>query len=318
MKALLTVEAAVLLALSTLALDLYAHRRVQMLGGVNVWGYRGAVAQQKAPREIRVTVVGGTRAFAWGQGANALTAEIRRRMLLSLDRPGLPVQPVSVINLAKVGALPNAYAGAIEHYAYLSPDAVCIYDDLNVAAGTPIRSAMFDATGYAPALPLLLREKGMRWRFGDVARGYGEPSHDRATQSAVARFAGAMVEGVGATLQAIDTSLARVSPESKLTDYPTALVRSVHAAHQRSRGVVLAFSVAETVAQRSARSAAQEALTRAFGSPAWLRVIDLDGDERLIDPVWRVDGWNYGGTAIALVAERLASELLLLVDVRPS
>ena len=61
MTRLLVAETFVLLALSALALDLYAHHRVETLGGVNVWGYRGAVARHKAPDEIRVALIGGTR-----------------------------------------------------------------------------------------------------------------------------------------------------------------------------------------------------------------------------------------------------------------
>src|SRR5262249_30161444 len=52
---------AVLTALTvTVGLDIYAHRRVEEVGGVNVWGYRGAVAPQRQPNDIRIVVVGGT------------------------------------------------------------------------------------------------------------------------------------------------------------------------------------------------------------------------------------------------------------------
>ena len=110
----------------------------------------------------------------------------------------------------------------------------------------------------------------------------------------------------------------RRSSDTPSSDYPDALVRAVDAARRHARGVLLAFSVAETTQQRSARSAVQIALTRAFGSPPWLRIVDLDGDERLLDPAWRVDGWDYGSGAVALVAERLASALLSLVQALPA
>jgi hypothetical protein len=311
MKRLLAFEAVVLAALATLALDLYAHHRVEMLGGVNVRGYRGPVAHAKAPREIRVAIVGGTRAFAWGQGGQALTAEVRRRMLLVLDRPGQPVRPVTVVNLARLGALPAEYPAVIERYASLRIDDICVYDDLSVPGADATRSAIFDATGYAPALPLVLREKGLRWEFGDVARGYGDRSRTNGEPRVSTRMAGRLLSGVGAAMQrADDRRLDR--PALSAAEYSTTLMRALDAAHAQARGVVLALSPAETPVQREARAALLAALGARAGSIGWLRVVDFDGDTRLVDPASRVDGWNYGGAAITIVAERLAAALLSL------
>ena len=40
-------EAVMVVMTVTVALDIYAHRRVENLGGVNVWGYRGPVAAER-------------------------------------------------------------------------------------------------------------------------------------------------------------------------------------------------------------------------------------------------------------------------------
>src|SRR5260221_11591502 len=115
----LAIEAVVLAGLLTLALDIYAHKRVEALGGVNIWGYRGPVAHRRGPNEIRIAIVGGTRAFGWGEPASALTSEVRRLIMLETDRRGGARRPVVVVNLGRLGALPDSYAATIEHFAYL-------------------------------------------------------------------------------------------------------------------------------------------------------------------------------------------------------
>src|SRR4030095_6666555 len=68
--AALALEFAVLAMCLVVTLDLSAHRKVERVGGVNIWNYRGPVAHQKQPREIRLAFVGGTRAFSWGVAAS--------------------------------------------------------------------------------------------------------------------------------------------------------------------------------------------------------------------------------------------------------
>ena len=82
------------------------------------------------------------------------------------------LRPVVVLNLGRLGGLPDSYPTTIEHYSYLKPDYICLYDDLGVRGAVPTggTSGVFELTGYAPALPLVLREKGMVWRYGDVKR----------------------------------------------------------------------------------------------------------------------------------------------------
>src|SRR5262249_13730948 len=84
---------------------------------------------------------------------------------LATDRPGEPLRPVVGINLGRLGVLPPTYSDTIEHYAYLAPDYICIYDDLGVpGADGRAPSRVFELTRYMRALPFVAREKGAIWR----------------------------------------------------------------------------------------------------------------------------------------------------------
>jgi hypothetical protein len=324
---LLGIEAAAIAAALTVSLDLRAHGRVEALGGVNEWGYRGPVAPHRQPNEIRVAVVGGTRAFGWGLPGSPLVAEIRRVVMLTTDRPGADVRPVVVINLGRLGALPASYPETIERYAYLRADYICLYDDLGVPGGSPMSgtdgaSAVFRLTGYAPALPLVLREKGMVWRFGDVQIGYApEAVRSKRGTSLMRGAAGAMLEGVGGALEAADRRIARMlagrdsaagAPDA--ADYTDAMMRAIDAAHRLALGVVVVLSPAETARQAANRRALDVRLATPAGVAPWLRVVDLAGDSRLAgDLTLRLDGWNYASAGVGLVASRIAPALLSLI-----
>src|SRR5207249_4908315 len=78
--AALVIEMVVIAALWTIALDLLAHKRVERLGGVNLWGYRGPVMPHRRPNEIRIAVVGGDVAFGWGVAASETLAPTVRQL----------------------------------------------------------------------------------------------------------------------------------------------------------------------------------------------------------------------------------------------
>ena len=123
------VEAVVLAAIAGVALDLYAHKRLETLAGRNMWGYRGTVAHQKAPREIRIVVIGGTRAFGLGMPASwTIATVLRQQVMLVTDVRGGEVRQVVALTLAHPGALPDSYVGTLRHFAYLKPDYICIFE----------------------------------------------------------------------------------------------------------------------------------------------------------------------------------------------
>jgi hypothetical protein len=319
----LALEAVLISVLLIVVVDVIAHTHVEELGGVNVWGYRSAVAHQRQPFEIRVAIVGGTRAFAWGQGGAALAGEVRRQIMLSTDRPGSQLRPIVVINLARVGASPESYAPTIEHYGYLQPDYICLYDDLGVrgAKAASGASAIYRLTGYAPALPLVLQEKGLAWRFGTVARGYAALSERRAADAPLLRrTAGSLLYWIGNRLSTFDapTIAPSASDQAATTGdvegsrYIDAMSAAIDTARQHARAVVVATSPVETDLQANNLRALRDRLPIDTSAP-WLRLVDFSSDATLRDPASRLDGWSYGSAGTAIVAGRLAAALLTLI-----
>jgi hypothetical protein len=324
---LLALEAIAIAAVLLVALDLREHGRVAPLAGVNEWGYRGPVAHQKKPNEVRTVVIGGTRAFGWGQAASALVGEVRRVVMLTTDRPGAPDRPIVVLNLGRLGAAPASYPDTLGHYAYLHPDYVCLYDDLGVAGGAPTSgtdgtSGVFLLTGYAPALPMVAREKGMLWQFGDVRSGYVSAAERRGPPVPfVRRTAGALLESIGHLLDAADRGLARLigsapGAEARPRDaigYADNMMSAIDAAHRSARGVVVVLSPAETAPQQANR-AALDARLASFSGATWLRIVDLGAEPGLAsEPALRIDGWNYSSDGIARAANAIAPALLSLI-----
>ena len=319
----LAIQITVLIATLTLALDMYAHKRVEAFGGVNYWGYKGGIASGKRPQETRIAIVGGTRAFGWGVPASALVSELRRVIMLTTDRRGEELRPIVVINLGRPGALAMTYPRTIEHFAYLQPDYICLYDDLGVRGAEPAdgRSGVFALTGYAPALPLVLREKGAVWRHGDLRRAYGESKKGYAPF--FRRAAGTTLEWSGAALEAVDRALADALPSSRYGDatagpaqgYADAMVTAIDAAHRYARGVVVAVGPADTDEQARNLRDLRLRLDRDEVRRAWLRFVDLDRVPDLHDSSLRLDGWNLGSAGTALVANTIAPALLGFIEV---
>ncbi|HUK36810.1 MAG TPA: hypothetical protein VLV86_23005 [Vicinamibacterales bacterium] len=316
---LLVLQAVALAMIALAALDLYAHKRLDVIAGMNIWGYRGVVAKQKQPHEIRVVVIGGTRAFGLGMPATwTIATVVRQQMMLAIDRPGHELRQVVSLTLARPGALPDSYFGTLEHFAYLKPDFICIYDDLGVggAALPEERSGLFARTGYWPALPIALLEKGMLWRFGSVRAGYVVDASIAETPGWIRRTAGTGVESVGEALLTTDRLLAPEWSVHRADDperYVTQLMRAVDIALSMSRGVVLAVSPAEVPVQHANAGALLPRVEARVVSERRLRLVNLADEPQLLDASQRLDGWNLGGDAIAAAANRVAPALLDLL-----
>src|SRR5262245_227609 len=152
--------------IAVVGLDLMAHRRTEQLGGVNVWGYRGAVMREKQAGEIRIAVAGGDLAFGWGVAAGeTLSAHIRQLVALETDRPGQTLRPVTAVTLGAIGLDTGEYGDWLQRFAGLAPDIICLVVDPNRPmsgrrAMPNRRSRVFERFGYAPMLPLVAQEKG--------------------------------------------------------------------------------------------------------------------------------------------------------------
>jgi hypothetical protein len=286
----LALEALVLVLLAIVAADLYAHKRTDMVAGRNVWGYRGAVAHQKQANEIRFEVVGGARAFALGMPATWTPATVvQQQVMLAIDRPGGAVRRFTGLDLAQPGALPDSYVPTIDHFAYLRPDIICIYDDLGVGGGVPMldeTSGVYARTGYFPVLPLVLTEK-----------------HNPVLQLA------------GAALARIDRALARPAAvrDTDPSSYASDMANAIQAAGLNARGVIVVISPAETGMQSQNRAALLQEFEKRSVSRR-IRLVDLGGVRELMDPVNRLmDGWNYGGDGVAAASRAIAPAVLELI-----
>ena len=175
--------AAVAIALSLLvasagllAADVYLHKKYQDISAVNVWGYRGPAIGAKAPGEFRIVVLGGSAAFGYGLPWNEAFPYFLEQRLN--DRPPTGTH-YRVVNLAFNGETAASFAPTLEDYEYLDYDLAILYEGYNDLLERPRsvvfrrQSPVFNATGYLPLLPMVLREKYFDWRYdGDIGKGY--------------------------------------------------------------------------------------------------------------------------------------------------
>jgi hypothetical protein len=305
--AALALEVVVLGAIMTIALDMYAHKRVERVGGVNIWGYRGPVLRHRAPNEIRIAIVGGDAAFGWGVAASeTLAPNVRRLVALETDRRGELLRPVEAVNLGAMGLTPGQYAAWIERFAYLQPDIVCLIVDprQHVARSRALpdrESVAFAAFGYAPILPLVLEEKGT------------------ITGWSILRLAGSTLSGVDRGLSRLGGGHvgADVSAPESPAAYVDAIVRAARSALDRgARVVVVAPTYADDgdVLDHEQMAAAVSALQRETGRA---RFVDLGDEPDLYEDGLRLDGFNFGAGGHAAAAQPVAPAVLDLLRARP-
>ena len=286
----LAIEAVVLGALLTVALDMYAHNRVEALGGVNIWGYRGAVMRVRQPNEIRIAVVGGGLAFGWGVAASeTLAPTIRQLVSMETDKPGAMLRPVTAINLGALGLPPSRYAARIEHYGYLQPDVICIVADADRATWSEawlpdMRSAVWQQTGYALTLPLVLEEK--RWRR------------------------------TAAAIRSVDAALARTEPPAN-EEYAEALAAAATRALDSDAAVLLVLPPRTSAHDETDRAAVARVVQRRLAVERRFRFIDLAGEIGQIDEGLQLDGTNMSTAGHFKVATHVAPAVVDLVLERP-
>src|SRR6202040_255683 len=94
----------------------------------NPWGYQGPAKFRKNLDERRIALVGGSAAFGFGVGFEQSPPSIFQYTLTQEWRPKYSGKPTTVVGLAEVGAGAGSYIATLQDYAYLDPDAICIYD----------------------------------------------------------------------------------------------------------------------------------------------------------------------------------------------
>lgn len=285
--AALSIEILVIAALLTVALDMFAHKRVEQLGGVNIWGYRGPVLRQKQTNEIRIAVAGGDLAFGWGVAPpETLATYVRRLVALDVDKPGRPIVIVTAVNLGALGLSASEYARWIEHFGYLRPDVLCVVPDPShhVVADSAFlpdrRSLAFAAFGYAPILPLVVREKA------------------EVIDSSALRATGAVLAGLDRVL-----GRTRDAPSQARVD---SIASAVRAGLQSARaGVVL-------VAAPDAGGEVEDAARR-FADNARVRFVDLGRDARLRARTLVLNRFDFSAGGHGAAAEDVAPAALDLL-----
>lgn len=281
LMATLAIEAMVSAALAVVVADVVAHRHVERLGGVNIWGYRGTVMPQPKANEIRIAVAGGDLAFGWGVAVSeTLVYGIRQLVSVQVDRRGGPLRRVTAVNIGAAGLPISGYAGWIERFAYLRPAVICLVVDpigrRNVARWQlpDRRSAIFARFGYSPILPLVLEEKGAIVR-------------SRA------------LERVGRAAAALDRSAGPAISYNGDGD-AAALTEAVRAALGAARSVVVVAPPSVT-GTPAADAALHAAAAREFVGNPRVRFVALGGDPSMRDPGLTLDGFDFsaGGHAVA-------------------
>jgi len=291
LRIVLLSEFAVLAVLLTVALDVRLHHKFEVLGALNMWGYRGEVMPVKKPQELRIAVVGGTFAFGWGTEAeHTLAGYLRQFVSVGLNQPGRPPVRVTATNLAGIDIPITDYPTRIKRFAYLKPDIVCIEPDppgenTVLRHGTPERSGVFAVTGYMPILPLVLEEKGRE----------------------IGGKLGTTVAGAGASLDGIDFAmkLAGGEPWTIRPDYADAVADAVTAALQVAKFVVVVLPSRRAAQDPAEMADATTAIAERFAGERRVRVVDLGADAAL-----NGDGMWLGRTALGAGGHSASASLV--------
>ena len=261
-----------------LATDMYLHRRVQNLGGVNMWGYRGPVVGKKKPDEMRIVAIGGSTAFCFGVPWNEawphyLETALNRQQPANAHR-------FSVVNLGAPGEGAYAFQFELEDFAYLQYDVAVLYEgyndlgERNLPEGIPPRSGpnyflwrrqspVFRLTGYLPILPLVFREKAMALMAGGDL--------DAAYRGRVTFRPGLATRATAMALQTAATLADRVGAQlGHLSDDPSR-VAGMAAAGEVETWRHYVESVTQAVGYARARRVKVLVVTQPYGSDTHIR-----------------------------------------------
>jgi ketosteroid isomerase-like protein len=282
-RIILAVQGVVLAGLLLLAADIYAHKRVEMVGGFNIWGYRGAVVKQRAPGDARVLLLGGTRAYGYGASADDTIAHA-----LEWELTVQTQRRTTVINAAHMGATASDYATMVDRHADLDPDVIVLYDDLGYAATRPRRSSVASAfNGYEPILPIVLEEKGMFLR-------------QRA--SVVSRSLGWVFQTIGRGLKNVESSEAPLNPG----DYAALMIAAAERALPHAIVLIVVDPPQHAVQHQHLQELRDRLAER--GDPR----LELRQLPEVANPSELLDGYSYGGAARGRVMRAILPELLAL------
>jgi lysophospholipase L1-like esterase len=314
-----------------LAADLYAHHRVERSVGVNWRGYRGPTVGRKQPGELRIVMLGGSTVFGYGVAWDETIAAYLERDLAT--RSGS--RPVRVINLGFIGEGVYAFLPTLRDFESLDFDLACLYEGYNDLAGdarpnTDLfrhESPVFRLTGYLPALPLVLKEKAMALRFGNVEAAYKTKDGAPVFRPGLARqTSAAALEAAAAVSSAMGRQLARLSTQegpsreqgiagcaAPWSHYCDAVYAAAEFGASRGRRVLVVAQprLKNEAADRHAgqQHALDELAGRVLTRNPNVRYVDLSAAVDLSDPEMSFDGMHLNPKGNEVVAGALAGPI---------
>lgn len=320
----------VAMLLPILAVDVYLHRRVERLGAVNVWGYRGPTVGRPQPGEIRVVVLGGSTAFGYGLPWNESFPYYLER-LLNARAAGGP--RYSVVNLGAPAQGAYGFTFDLADYAYLRYQAAIFYEGYNdlgmtdLPEGVPQRdsqndflwrrqSPIFRFTGYFPVLPLVFREKAMALRAGgDLDAAYRgrvtfKPGLATRATATVLQTAATIADSLGKQLGALTSDSQRAAHAAPLDThswhhYTNSVLTAARFARDRRVKVIVVtqpYASDSHIAQQRALSAA---LSSSFAADAGVRYVNLGSTIDMSDRTVAYDGVHLVAKGNELIARNL-------------
>jgi hypothetical protein len=336
--ALVVAGLGVALLLPVLACDIYLHHRVQNLGAVNVWGYRGPTVGRPRPGETRIVVLGGSTAFGYGLPWNEAFPYYLEQMLNARATAGARY---SVVNLGAPAQGAYGFRFDLADYAYLRYQTAIFYEGYNdlgmqgLPESVPERhtqnrllwrrqSPVFRATGYFPVLPLVFREKAMALRAGgqlDAAyrgRVIFKPGLATRATAAVLETAAAITDVLGtpppgaltADLDAAQGKMSGALDTDTWRQYTDSVVTATHFARARGVTVVVVTQPYASDIHIAQQAALRSALTSAFGSDAGVRYVNLGAVVNLRDRAIVYDGVHLAAKGNELIARHLVDPVL--------
>ena len=310
-----------------LAVDVYLHHRHEMNAGLNVWGYRGPVLDDKQDGERRIAVVGGSTAFGYGVTWPDAIPALLEQKLNDVSQSGTKYVAANLAYNAE-GAYSFKYT--LRDYAYLDYDLAILYTGYNDISTDENRqvhrheSPVFTLTGYMPIFPLIFSEKAMMLRYGgDLEAAYigektvftpntGDRFSATALETAV-RVGKSLEQQLGrlATADPLNSSVTTATCEGDwqvfYCEQVTLAVDQLLADGKRVLVVTQPYLSDSHVVQQNNLVAM---LHRSYGANENVRHLNLGEVLSLDDLTYAWDGMHLTAAGNDLVATRLVSPVL--------
>jgi hypothetical protein len=324
-------------ALFLVGVDVYLHHRVQNLGGVNVWGYRGPTIGAKRGNETRIVVLGGSTAFGYGLPWTESFPYLLQDDLNARARAG---RAYTVINLGAPGQGAFGFQFDLRDYAYLHYDCVIMYEGYNDLGATDLpeavpprtiqnrllwrrESPVFRLTGYFPVLPLVFREKAMALRAGgDLDAAYRgrvvfKPGLATRATAATLQEAAQIAETLGRSLDRVTrSSVAELASGSLDTvtwrAYTDSVLDGIRTAREHRASVIVVTQPYASEAHMAQQRALASALQSTFGRDECVRYVNLGPVLNIRDREVAYDGLHLRAPANQVIASRLVEPVLNL------